>query len=50
MVEGGGRWNWGGIGKNIFNKKGGGGKFLDQKSGGIKKIFAFIAKHNSFIS
>ena len=46
---GGGRWNWGGKGKNIFNKKGD-GKFLDQKGGGIKKLFAFNLKHNSFIS
>ena len=33
-----------------FDKMGGGGKFLDQKSGGSKKNFAFISKHNSFIS
>ena len=39
----------GGIGKNIFNKKGGDGKFLDQKSGEIKKVFAFTSKHNTFI-
>ena len=39
----------GGEGK-IFSIKRGGGKFLDQKSGGIKKFFAFISKHDSFIS
>ena len=46
---GGGQVKLRGIGKNIFNKKGD-GKFLDQKSWGFKKIFAFISKHNSFIS
>ena len=51
MAEGGGGAGEieGGEGK-IFSIKRGGGKFLDQKSGGIKKIFAFISKHNSFIS
>ena len=46
---GGGQVKLRGIGKNIFNKNGD-GKFLDQKSGGFKKSFAFISKHNSFIS
>ena len=39
----------GGWGK-IFSIKRGDGKFLDQKGGGIKKLFAFNLKHNSFIS
>ena len=39
----------GGYGK-IFSIKRGDGKFFDQKSGGIKKNFAFTSKHNSFIS
>ena len=54
MAEGGGGGGGqvklrGGDRESIFNKKGD-GKFLDQKSGGIKKHFSFISKHNSFIS
>ena len=47
--EGGAGEIEGGYGK-IFSIKRGDGKFLDQKSGGIKKNFAFTSKHNSFIS
>ena len=49
MAEGVGQVKLRGDREKYFNKRGD-GKYLDQKGGGIKNIFAFISKHNSFIS